>query len=203
MTSMKLSNLFITGCDRNTRWMLPWFQENFYDHNPAAELVVYDFDTFRTDLAGWFKKPAAMIDAARQAENVCWLDTDMEILGNLESIWNYVVPGKLGMVEDTPWSNRRGETWHNSGTVLFKSKPPILDTWANLIKTSTEVGDQEVLHEYIRQGMNRLVHIETIPATYNCLRLMTLDGIEPKHILIRHHTGYKGKDHIKRLMKNG
>jgi hypothetical protein len=119
------------------------------------------------------------------------------------SIWNYVVPGKLGMVEDTPWSNRRGEIWHNSGTVLFKSKPNILDTWANLIKTSTAIGDQEVLHEYIREGMNRLVHIETIPATYNCLRLMTLDGIEPKKILIKHHTGYKGKDHIKRLIANG
>lgn len=198
---MKLSNLFITGCDSNTKWMLPWFKENFELHNPTANLFIYDFDEFRPDLKGWFKKPAAMQDACNKADNICWLDTDMEILGDIDSIWRYVEPGKLGMVEDTPWSNRRGETWHNSGTVLFQSKPPILDTWSLLIRHSKEVGDQEVLHEYIRQGMNRLVHINSIPADYNCLRLMTLDNIEPRNILIRHHTGYKGKEHIRRLMQ--
>jgi len=33
-------NLFITGCDVKTQWMLPWFVENFKKHNPDEELVI-------------------------------------------------------------------------------------------------------------------------------------------------------------------
>ena len=43
MTSTKSSNLFITGCDHNTQWQLPWFVENFKKHNPNAELLIFDF----------------------------------------------------------------------------------------------------------------------------------------------------------------
>ena len=75
---MKFSNLFITGCDNTTKWMLPWFQDNFYRHNPDAHLKVYDFDKFEPSMKGWFKKPAAMMDATKLANKVCWLDTDCE-----------------------------------------------------------------------------------------------------------------------------
>jgi len=39
--STKLSKVFITGSDSNTRWLDNWFKSNFYKHNPNAELVVY------------------------------------------------------------------------------------------------------------------------------------------------------------------
>ena len=52
---MKSSKLFITGCDASTRWMLPWFKENFYKHNPNAELQIYDFDVDFNHTEGWFK----------------------------------------------------------------------------------------------------------------------------------------------------
>lgn len=193
---MKFSNLFITGCDKNTKWMLPWFQDNFYKHNPDSHLKVYNFDKFEPDIKGWFKKPAAMMDAAKLSNKVCWLDTDCEVRSNLQDIWSYTSSNRLSMVEDVPWSKRRGEIWHNSGVVLFKSYPNILSEWAEACKSNPQVGDQEVLHTLVKDGMRRMIHISDMPREYNTLRLDLLDKTEPKNIKIMHWTGRKGKEHI-------
>ena len=130
----KLSNLFITGCDKNTRWMLPWFEENFYKHNPAANLYVFDFDKGN----GWFQKPQAMVDAIKVADKICWLDTDCEVRADLSDIFNQLDTNKLSMVEDAPWSTRKHERWHNSGVVAFEGSPAILSYWAREANMLTE-----------------------------------------------------------------
>ena len=84
--SMKLSKLFITGCDKNTRWQLDWFKKNYDKHNDTS-LHVFDFDTFEPGLAGWFKKPAAMIEASKMADQVCWIDTDCEVRDDISKIF--------------------------------------------------------------------------------------------------------------------
>ena len=198
---MTYSNLFITGVDKNARWMLPWFEDNLKKHNPGAELKVYDFDKEFLESSGWFKKPAAMRHAARLSKKVCWIDVDCEIKDNIEDIFNYTEPHKLSMVEDAPWSKRRGETWHNSGVVAFEDNPYILSIWHNMVIKNPLVGDQEVLHEYLKQGMNRLIYIRDLPRQYNTLRLDVLDETTPKNIKIMHWTGAKGKQEIKRLIK--
>jgi hypothetical protein len=197
---MSSSNtLFITGCDQSTRWMLPWFTQNFKIYNPDSELKVYDFDTFAPDLAGWFKKPTAMIDASKQSSNVCWIDTDCHVLSNLEDIFSFVEPNKIAMVEDVPWSRRRNEKWHNSGVVAFNRRPNILDAWEAAIKANPQVGDQEVLHEVVRGGLRRTIHITDLPREYNTLRLDLLDGTSPANPKIMHWTGKKGKDEIRKM----
>ena len=35
-----MENLFITGCDRNTEWQLPWFWENYSEYNDTPLLFV-------------------------------------------------------------------------------------------------------------------------------------------------------------------
>ena len=202
MTNTKLSKLFITGCDSKTAWMLPWFEKNFYKHNPNAQLFVYDFDSFDPEQSGWFKKPAAMLDAAQKAKYVCWIDTDCEVRGNIENIFDYVETNKLAMVEDVPWSKRRGEKWHNSGIVAFESTPSILRKWKEHIKSHSDVGDQEVLHNIIREGMMRLIHITDLPRRFNTLRLDLQDGTAPSNIKVMHWTGAKGKAHIKEIMND-
>ena len=199
---MKFSNLFITGCDNSTKWMLPWFQDNFYKHNPDAYLKVYNFDNFEKEIKGWFKKPAAMMDAAKLANKVCWLDTDCEVKDNLNDIWSYTSSNRLSMAEDVPWSKRRSEKWHNSGVVLFKSYPNILSEWANTCKTNPQVGDQEVLHDIVKDEMKRMIHISDLPREYNTLRLDILDKSQPKNIKIMHWTGRKGKKHIRSMIND-
>jgi len=209
---MKSSKLFITGCDYNTEWMLPWFVENFKKHNPETELVIYDFGMrgglypeMRKSLRGnqdkgWFKKPAAMLNASQLADNVCWIDTDCEIVGNINGIWEYLEPNKLLMAEDLPWSKRRGEKWHNSGVVAFQSTPKILSEWASEVSVNPIQGDQEVLHMMVKDGLKRMIHITDLPRKYNVLRIDHLDKTVPKDPKIFHWTGQKGKDKIRSLM---
>ena len=195
----KLSELFITGCDKNTRWMLPWFYKNFQTHNPEANLHVFDFDEGN----GWFQKPQAMSDAVKMAHKVCWLDTDCEVRADLSGIFDLLDDNKLSMVEDEPWSVRRHQRWHNSGVVAFKGSPAILSYWAREANVLTEdrgpmYGDQDILHELVREGLNREIHIRTLPKTWNTLRLDLIDNKAPKDIKIMHWTGRKGKDEIRK-----
>ena len=218
---MKLSNLFITGADENTEWMLPWFITNYYEHNETP-LRIIDFGLsekmrtrfhdrtyidFVSPASHWFKKPGAMVHATKYAENVCWLDSDCEVRGDISDIFSYTQPNKLSMVEDQPWSTRRGETWHNSGVVAFKGVPVILNHWAQEATMLMEdrgpmYGDQDILHEMVRPGLNRQIHINTIPKKYNTLRIDLLDGTQPDDIKIMHWTGAKGKDEIRKQMEN-
>jgi len=36
------NNIFITGCDKNTEWMLDWFVMNYLKHN-SNQLYIMDF----------------------------------------------------------------------------------------------------------------------------------------------------------------
>ena len=211
MAATRSSNLFITGCDRKTQWQLPWFIENFRKHNPKADLLVFDFGMRDIEIEedikplnsqdrGWFKKPSAMMKASLVADKVCWLDTDCQVLTNIEDIFRYTVPLKLSMVQDDPWTTRSGEMWHNSGVVVFEGCPPILSSWATEVAYAQEVGDQEVLHRMVGQGLERMPHIESIPKNYNTLRLDIVDRSEPEFIKVMHWTGLKGNEHIRGLI---
>ncbi len=206
LSSKRFNKLFITGADKNTEWMLPWFEENFTLHNPDAQLAVYEFDTFREDLQGWFKKPAAMIDAAQIADQVIWLDTDCHVKGDLDDMFTHITPNKLTMAIDRPWTKRRGErgTWYNSGVVGFEGVPPVLSEWARYIQDglTKEVGDQEVLNWMLGgDPIREITHINTLPPRYNFLRLDIQDkypGYESAKIV--HWTGGKGKEVIREML---
>jgi hypothetical protein len=152
---------------------------------------------------GWFCKPDAMVEASEMADKVCWLDTDCEVRSDITGIFDLIVPNKLTMIEDQPWSKRRGETWHNSGVVAFQRKPVILNHWyleTTMITENTDpmFGDQDILHSLVRTGLNRQIHINTIPKKWNTLRIDLLDGTEPPDIKIMHWTGRKGKEEIRK-----
>lgn len=206
--NMKLSKLFITGCDKTTRWQLDWFKKNYEKHNDIP-LHVFNFDEFEPSLLGWFKKPAAMIEASKMADQVCWIDTDCEVRADLSDIFDYTMFNKLTMAQDKPWSTRREETWHNSGVVAFENCPAILNKWADTLKKNSQQGvvpglngDQEVLHEIVKMGLNRLMFIEDLPRQYNTLRIDLIDNSAPKNIKVMHWTGRKGKEEIVRQMND-
>ncbi len=211
---------FITGCDANTEWMLEWFLKNYRKHNDTpihfcdfgvsaeckAWLDIAGFDSVYTipnqRVGGWFYKPTAMLKSP--CDETIWLDTDIHVLGDLSGAFNYLEPNKLAMVEDKPWSARRGETWHNSGVVGIKGKPDILVNWAHECRGNPKQGDQEVLHEMVRSDpLTRMRYITDLPNKYNWLRVQLLDGHDSPQKLCMHWTGFKGKEEIRKLIYNG
>lgn len=209
--------VFLTGCDSNTEWMLGWFIQNYRRFN-STPLIFANFgiseemhnivasgcdgmiDLQSLKEEGWLKKPQAMIEASKIADKVCWIDTDCQILANIDPIFELTVPNKLSMAEDKPWSKRREEVWHNSGVVLFQDRPPILDTWATAVKAAPREGDQETLHRILREQLNRQIHVSNLPTEYNWLRLMIQDGQDSPRKKIMHWTGNIGKKYIRGLI---
>lgn len=213
--------VFLTGCDENTEWQLPWFVDNYKRWNDSR-LILADFGMskearesaerafdlvidIKSQAKGWFKKPRAILDATQLegVSKVCWLDTDCQITGNLEPIFGLSERGRLGMVEDRPWTRRRNELgeWYNSGVVLVEGTPNILKMWADECIRNPVQGDQEVL--YLMMGgdpIQKMTYICPLPHMYNTLRLDYLDGIAVKNPKVIHHTGAKGKDTIRELM---
>lgn len=209
---------FITGCDSNTEWMLPWFVKHYMKHNNTP-LLFADFgvspemrtwvqisgiaevvNVNKQNTNGWFLKPQSMINSP--SKYTCWIDTDIHILGDMSGVFDSVVAEKLSMVEDKPWSKRRKQIWHNSGVVAFKNKPKILLDWEVQCRLNGKVGDQEILHEMVGQGINRLRFIENLNNKYNWLRIQLLDGQDNPDKIAMHWTGYKGKLEIQKLMYN-
>jgi hypothetical protein len=213
---------FITGCDNKTEWMLEWFLKNYLKHNDTP-IIFCDFGVSADTLAwiktvsefvdiytlqkqkkeGWFYKPAALLQAP--VKEKIWIDTDIHVLGNIAGAFNYIEDDKLAMVEDRPWSKRRGEKWHNSGFVGVRDTPHILKKWYENTLHTAQVGDQEVLHEMVRlDSLTRMRYISDIPNIYNWLRLqVTHDNEDNANKLCMHWTGEKGKNEIRKMIYNG
>lgn len=221
MRIIKLSDFdraFLTGCDKATEWQLPWFTTGFKKHNPDAKLSLADFgmtdnmlewataskmfhsigqmDT--KSVKGWFLKPGCMLGTPYK--EVCWLDTDVEVRGDMTEIFRYIKSNKLLMAVDNPWTKRMGQKTHNSGVVAFMNKPQVLRAWAEACVTSQERGDQEQLHAML-DPLQKNVHIEDMPNKFNYLRIDFLDKRSVADIRAVHWTGQKGKDKIRELMQ--
>jgi len=206
----------LTGCDEKSSWQLEWFCDNYHKHNLGLPVVLCDFglsaetrekyahrfsgvmDLSKNELQGWFKKPIAMFHSP--AKKTLWLDTDCEVKDSLSALMKLIVPGKLNMVEDKPWTKRRGEVWHNSGVVGVIGRPEILHNWCKAVTAKPEVGDQEVLHSLLNP-ITRMTYINDLPFEWNVMRLATDHDDYKGPIKIQHHTGEKGKEKIKGLMK--
>tara|TARA_A100001035_G_scaffold109306_1_gene85587 strand:+ start:970 stop:1629 length:660 start_codon:yes stop_codon:yes gene_type:complete len=219
MTSFKKA--FVTGCDANTEWMLPWFMRRYKQFNKlpimfadfgiseeAMKYVDEHFDliiNMKTVVdKGWFKKPKTMINASKHSEYTCWIDTDFEILDELESIFNYVEPHRIAMVEDKPWTKRRSPNlpYYNSGIVAFHECPQILHQWAWHVENNPQVGDQETLHAMWDSPLSQRIYITDVPNEYNWLRLqLEHDNQNSSRKKAIHWTGQKGKDRIKGMIK--
>jgi len=212
---------FLTGCDSNTEWQLPWFLENFLRWS-SVPLIIADFGMsedmvsnlkehpaynkrfvimpIESPVEGWFKKPRAIYNATLSGFRTCWLDTDCQINGDIDSIWDHFEHGKLGMVIDRPWTTRRPQNgdWYNSGVVMT-DRNLVLESWMLRTESAPEQGDQEVLH-YMYSPIEKLSKIYPLPHTYNTLRIDYIDNIAVKDPIVIHHTGRKGNEKIREMM---
>ena len=205
---------YITGCDSSHEWLLPWFIKNFKKHNKkpllfanfglselglkiVRENVHAVLDLTKVEERGWFKKPLSMLKSP--SKKTVWIDTDCEIKENTDDIFDLLEPQKLSMVEDKPWTWRRGHCWHNSGVVGFIDKPMILYQWVKAIKKNQLEGDQEVLDK-ILSPITKITYIKDLPNEYNVLRLqLEKDGYGGR-VRVAHWTGIKGKEKIREMI---
>lgn len=209
---------FVTGCDKKTEWMLKWWWENYSKWNTSPvyffdfgvsddikEWAVNTFDRVFTlephKVKAWFLKPEAMLQATTYAFKSCWIDTDCEVLGVIDDIFDLSDANKLNMVCDRPWTKQRKATWFNSGVVLVEGKVRPLLKWAEAIKQNPNIGDQEVLYQMLgNEYLTILGSINELPNKYNWLRLQVKHGDDSDEKLIMHHTGNAGKMTIKKKM---
>ena len=220
-----MNRYIITGCDKNTEWQLPWFVENF-NKVTETELIIADFGmtpemkkfadkkadyTFEVTGQGWFSKVEAMHQMKTRFNGAfCWLDTDCELLRDPTYIFDYVEHNKLTVVVDHPWTEsgspwtpqgNRGP-WYNTGVVAFAGRPMILDRWLQEIKNKEHRGDQEALYSILNESdTSRLINISEAPHRFNVLRLDMLQDRVPERPIIKHWTGQKGNDEIRRQMQ--
>jgi len=214
---MKLyDQAFLTGCDKSTEWMLPWFIKNYKKHNDnpiifsnfgvsdhVLRIVESNFhavmDMTKVKEKGWFKKPRSMLYSP--SKKTVWIDTDCQILDDISPIFDMLEKDKLCMVEDKPWSERRGAVWHNSGVVGFIDKPIILHQWCQEVHDNPTIGDQETLHT-ILNPITKIKYIKDLPNEYNVMRLQIQDDGYSGDKKIIHWTGKKGKERIRNIMND-
>lgn len=217
MALKKYDKAFLTGCDENTEWMLDWFINNLRRHKNNSPVIFADFGVSEKMIerirqekkfhavinmreaseTGWFLKPRAMMSSP--SKKTVWIDTDCEILDNVENLFDMLEPEKLSMVEDKPWTQRRQELWHNSGVVGFIDKPVILHEWCKAVQMKKEVGDQEVLHS-ILNPITKLKYIKDLPNEYNVMRVQVDNDNYIGSKKIMHWTGQKGKVRIRSMI---
>jgi hypothetical protein len=212
MKSKKYDKAFLTGCDASQEWMLPWFFKNYKKHSKTplifANFGISDLEIVKPHVhaiidltkikeSGWFKKPKAMINSP--SIKTVWLDTDCEIVHDIDGIFDLLTPNKLNMVEDKPWTKRRNEIWYNSGVVGFINKPVILYEWAKKVEQMPTVGDQEVLHSMLNP-ISQITYINPLPNEYNVMRLQLEHDDYKGSLNIIHWTGRKGKEKIRSMM---
>ena len=211
--------IFLTGCDKNTEWQLPWFVDNFKTHTDLP-LVIADFgmsevmrdwattqaQVFDCETNGWFTKVEAMIRMGYMygQKKFCWVDTDCQICSDPSGIFSYVQPNKLTMIIDHPWSTRRPQLghWYNSGVVAYESTPNVLLNWQKECRQGNHRGDQEALYSWLGGDFMKIAtYISEAPHRYNTLRIDLIDKTAPKNPIIMHWTGEKGNDEIRNQMK--
>jgi len=210
-----MSEVFLTGCDKNTEWQLPWFIDNYEKHCKLPLIIadfgmsedmltsISSFTIFSTARAGWFSKIEALLRTSRVHDKVCWLDTDCQVTGDPSGIFRYTEKNKLTMVVDHPWTTRRPQQgeWYNSGVVAVEGTPIVLPHWLDQARDGNYRGDQEALHDYIGGcPIKRISTVAVAPHKYNVLRLDVVDNNVPDRGVIMHWTGEKGNLEIQKQM---
>lgn len=209
---MKDGRCILTGCDANQFWLLPWWFMNVKRHMPKNPIVVADFgltpemkDHFKDDVEfisvskiadkrTWFMKPKAMLSSPYKY--TCWLDIDCEVLKPFGEIFRYAKGEKLGLTPD-PYSYANNWAYWQSGVVVFRDKPKILERWTKRSLLGIDRGDQEALYALIK---NTKEYVNEMPAKYQWLRLDIKYRGFNRDAKIIHWTGPRGKDKIRNMI---
>ena len=220
-----MNKTFITGVDENHEWMLKWWYRNITKHNPDVHITICDFgmsqkvrtwayqnaDHFieytKHPKNAWYLKTQVLLDS--KYEYTCWIDVDCEVLTNIQDVFNYAQPGKIGLTED--WGRKFHQPqriWWATGFNLIKGYSDLLNDWHSICKQAKVRGDQEALHELVMNNPVRSKEVIELPQEYQWLRISLQlakqgrKGYDSPNKKVIHWTGPLGKEHIKKELMN-
>jgi len=146
----------------------------------------------------WFRKPETIVAALTLADQVVWLDTDLEILGPIDDLFDEIEPGKMCLTVDD-WANDQvSMTVWNSGVVaIMNPAPELMLIWTEACQHPLMRGDQEILAALAaRRKMES--QIKNLDRKWNYQRLAESMGVpRPDDLRMIHHTGPIGKQLIR------
>jgi len=208
-----MNKTFITGVDENHEWMLKWWYRNITKHNPDVHITICDFgmsqkvrtwayqnaDHFieysKHPKNAWYLKTQVLLDSPY--EYTCWLDADIEVLGNIQDVFQYAQPGKICLTKDWIRKFHTNKQWWATGFNLIKGYSDILNDWHSICKQAKVRGDQEALQELVINNPVRNQEVIELPQTYQWLRISLQKGWDDPKKKTIHWTGPVGKKHIK------
>jgi GR25 family glycosyltransferase involved in LPS biosynthesis len=205
---------YITGVDSNLQDLLPWWVRNIRKYDKQTHITVADFGMDKQWLewaeknvnhvlkypkhekCAWFWKPHTL--KAAPYEYKCWIDIDCEVLANCSEIFDLVDGTNIGLTND-PCRSRtnQSEKWYATGVNVVKGEPDLLTKWIKASRNTEQRGDQEVMHELLKDEEN-LKSITEIDMKYQWLRIQLLNGQDNNKKKIIHWTGPAGKEIIRR-----
>ena len=208
-----MNKTFIVGADKNYEAYLRWWFENVRKYDNETHITIADFgvskgvrkwielhanhvlDYPKHEKSAWFYKPQTLIDAPYEYK--CWIDIDCEVLTNISEIFNFANGTNIAVTLD-PCRTKEvpGEEWLASGVNVVKDVPEILKLWAKRCLDTNLRGDQEVLHDILKNNKWRN-NIKVMPLQYQWLRLLLARGIDHPNKKIVHWTGEAGKSIIR------
>jgi hypothetical protein len=128
------------------------------------------------------------------------MDTDCEVRASLNSIFDAVPQGSIGVVRDggAAINLSAGARMYNSGTLLVDHSDPIIAEWAACVLSDRAKwpGDQDVLSELIHNtARDRIVELSTL--------MVSVHGRANLGQVVRHWCGRDGKNEIRRQIAGG
>lgn len=151
----------------------------------------------------WLKKPCAAY--LSPFEKTIWIDVDCQVHDNLEPMFNYIDEHPIALVRESIESNffdhilgcsYLDEAIYNSGVIVFHAKSDVIRKWLDKTYTLSTgfSGDQHIL--------SRVIYEEKIPV-YEMEEIYNFQSLaKKKRTVINHYSSPKGKDYLKKVIKN-
>lgn len=145
---------------------------------------IYGSSNFRIREA-WFKKPSACL--LTPFEKALWLDLDCEVLGCLDSVFDFLIDGKELVIS----YDHEEKVVCNSGVIVFRKGSDLMQKWQKkaLEESDRYLGDECILSTLLDDSLET---VALLPELYNW-RISR--GI-PVYAKIIHWKGEWGKQYI-------
>ena len=214
------NSCFVTGCDTNYEWALPWWYDNFQKHNVNKYNLVFadlgmskkalDWCSKRGQIItskykfniAWFMKPLILSNLPYQYG--IWIDLDCEIRRPLDDLARYATKGfSVTLDKWALYFCQMKSIPVATGVIATPTNNKILLEWVDYTINNYKNfrGDQEILNEILKKYCYSKKKYKDVIIMTPYWQWLRLDGDNP-NAFIMHWTGSKGNEIIRQQIIN-